>query len=56
VRKACDRALSVVDLLICATAAHHDIVILHDDEDFAAASRYLPDVRERNIHERPDSP
>jgi predicted nucleic acid-binding protein len=56
VRKASHRALSAVDLLICATAAHHDIVILHDDKDFAAASRHLPDVRERSIYQRPEVP
>jgi predicted nucleic acid-binding protein len=56
VRTACHRALSAVDLVICATAAHHDVVILHDDNDFATASRHLPDVRERNIHRLPQSP
>src|SRR5215468_10575357 len=29
------RALSLVDLIICATAAHHDLVVLHDDSNFA---------------------
>jgi predicted nucleic acid-binding protein len=46
------RALSVVDLLICATAAHHDLVVLHDS-DFATAARYLPDLRERAVHDAP---
>ncbi len=47
------RALSAVDLLICATAAWHDLVVLHDDNHFATAARYLPDFRERNIHNIP---
>jgi predicted nucleic acid-binding protein len=47
------RALSAVDLLICATAAHHDLAVLHDDGDFAAAARYLPDLRERTIRKAP---
>jgi len=47
------RALPAVDLMICATAARHDLVVLHDDKDFATAARYLPDVRERTIHNAP---
>jgi len=44
------QALSVVDWLVCATAAHHDLVILHDDKDFRTAARTLADVREYRIH------
>jgi len=54
-RHGAHRALSVVDLLICATAAHHDLVVLHDDKDFATAARYLADVRERSVHETPQA-
>lgn len=39
------RALSTVDLLICSTAAHHGLIVLHDDKDFTTAARYLPDRR-----------
>jgi len=53
-RHGAHRALSAVDLLICATAAHHDLVVLHDDSDFVTAGRYLPDLRERNIQDVPD--
>jgi predicted nucleic acid-binding protein len=49
------RALSAVDLLICATAAHHDLVVLHDDNDFVTAARYLPDLRERTIQDKPQA-
>jgi predicted nucleic acid-binding protein len=52
-RQGAHRALSAVDLLICATAAHHDLVVLHDDKDFATAARFLPDMRERTIHDTP---
>src|ERR1039457_679376 len=52
-RQGAHRALSAVDLMICATAAQHDLVVLHDDKDFATAARYLPDVRERTIHDAP---
>jgi predicted nucleic acid-binding protein len=54
-RHGAHRALSAMDLLICATAAHHEIVVLHDDKDFATAARYLPDLRERVIHDVPQA-
>lgn len=54
-RHGAHRALSAVDLLICATAAHHGIVVLHDDRDFATAARYLPDLQERAIHNTPQA-
>ena len=47
------RAFSAVDLLICATAAQHDLVVLHDGNDFATAARFLPDVHERAVHDLP---
>ncbi len=43
------RALSVVDLLICATAAAKGLVVLHDDADFEVAARHLPDVKARRV-------
>ena len=52
-RQGAHRALSAVDLLICATAAQHDLVVLHDDKDFATAARFIPDVRERSVHDAP---
>jgi predicted nucleic acid-binding protein len=54
-RHGAHRALSAVDLLICATAAHHDLLVLHDDNDFVTAARYLPDLRERTIHDMPQA-
>jgi predicted nucleic acid-binding protein len=43
------RALSVVDLLICGTAAARGLVVLHDDADYELAERHLPDVRARRV-------
>ncbi len=54
-RNRAHRALSAVDLLICATAAQLDLTVLPDDKDFAAAARYLPDLRERPIHNLPQA-
>ncbi|WP_326603855.1 PIN domain-containing protein [Streptomyces sp. NBC_01799] len=47
------RSLSAVDWLVCATAAHHGMVVLHDDNDFCAAARVLTDVRERSVFAPP---
>ncbi len=52
-RHGAHRALSAIDLLVCATAAHHGLVVLHDDNDFKTAAGYLPDVRERSVHDTP---
>jgi predicted nucleic acid-binding protein len=43
------RALSVVDLLVCATAATGGLVVLHNDADYELAARHLPDVRARRV-------
>ena len=47
------RALSAVDLQICATAAHHGLVVLHDDADFVTAARCAVELTQRNVHEGP---
>jgi predicted nucleic acid-binding protein len=54
-RRSTHRALSAVDLVICATAAHHGLVVLHDDKGFVAAARCLSDLRERNIRDAPQA-
>ncbi len=54
-RAGAHRALSCVDLIICACAAIHGLVILHDDNDFVTAARHLPDLVERRIHTLPDA-
>jgi predicted nucleic acid-binding protein len=43
------RALSVVDLLICGTAAARGLVVLHDDADYELAVHRLPDLRARRV-------
>ncbi|MCS0639158.1 PIN domain-containing protein [Streptomyces sp. LP05-1] len=44
------QSLSVVDWMLCATAAHHGLVILHDDKDFPVAAGLLSGVAEHNVH------
>jgi predicted nucleic acid-binding protein len=43
------RALSVVDLVVCATATATGLVVLHDDADYELAARHLPDVQMRRV-------
>ncbi|CAM5534442.1 PIN domain nuclease [Streptomyces narbonensis] len=43
------RAAGVVDLLICATAVHHGLTILHRDNDFATVARILKEVRQQDV-------
>ena len=47
------RALSYVDLLVCACAATHGLVLLHDDDDFVTAAHQLPDLAERRVQTLP---
>ena len=54
-RHGAHRALSAVDLLICATAAHHDLTVLHDDNDFAVTARHLTDLRQRSVRVPPET-
>lgn len=42
------RGPGVVDLLVAATAVHHDLAVLHVDNDFPALARVLPELRERD--------
>jgi predicted nucleic acid-binding protein len=43
------RALSVVDVLVCGTAATKGLIVLHDDADYELAARHLPDVNARRV-------
>jgi predicted nucleic acid-binding protein len=52
-RAGAHRALSCVDLLVCACAAVRELVVLHDDNDFVAAAQHLPDLAERRVHSLP---
>jgi predicted nucleic acid-binding protein len=53
VRAGALRALSCADLLICAVAAQHGLVILHGDNDFATAAEHLTELRERPVQQIP---
>lgn len=54
VRRGAHRPLSAIDLLIPATAAHHGLVVLHDDNDVVVVARVLDELAERNVHDTPD--
>ncbi len=43
------RAAGPVDLVVCATAVHHDLTVLHVDNDFAAIASVLTKVRQLDI-------
>lgn len=43
------RSAGPLDLLLCATAVHHDLTVLHVDNDFAAVAAVLKEVHHRDI-------
>ncbi|GAA3369405.1 ribonuclease VapC6 [Streptomyces sannanensis] len=43
------RAAGGIDLLLCATAVHHGLTILHRDNDFATVARVLKDVDQQDV-------
>jgi predicted nucleic acid-binding protein len=43
------RSAGRIDLLLCVTAVHHDMTVLHVDNDFATVGTVLTEVRERDI-------
>lgn len=47
------QALSAVDLQICSTAAHHGLIVLHDDRDFVTAARFAVELQQHNVHDGP---
>jgi predicted nucleic acid-binding protein len=53
-RAGAHRALSCVDLLVCACAATRGLVVLHDDKDFVLAAQHLPDLAERWVQAVPE--
>ncbi|CAN5159967.1 hypothetical protein BH20ACT5_BH20ACT5_01920 [soil metagenome] len=56
VRRGVHRSMSAVDLLICATAGHHGLTVLHDDADYTVAARVLTDLSERTVRDAPRDP
>jgi predicted nucleic acid-binding protein len=45
------RGAGVIDLVVCATAVHHRLTVLHADADFKAVSRALPEFHQRDIRQ-----
>lgn len=43
------RSAGALDLLVCATAVHHDLTVLHMDNDFAAVAGVLKEVRQQDV-------
>ncbi|MFC5834327.1 PIN domain nuclease [Nonomuraea insulae] len=43
------RSAGVVDLLLCATAVHHGLTVLHIDDDFATVAGIMTEVDQRDI-------
>jgi predicted nucleic acid-binding protein len=42
------RAAGPIDLLVCATAVHHDFVVLHVDNDFPSVASVLKEVQHKD--------
>jgi predicted nucleic acid-binding protein len=45
------RSAPAVDLMIAATAAHHGLIVLHDDADYRTLARHAPDLSEHNVRD-----
>jgi predicted nucleic acid-binding protein len=43
------RSAGPLDLLLCATAIHHGLTVLHVDNDFKTLAAVLPELRQRDI-------
>ncbi|WP_335987439.1 PIN domain nuclease [Glycomyces sp. MUSA5-2] len=43
------RSAGPVDLLLCATAVQHGLMILHVDNDFRTVSSVMTEVRQRDV-------
>ena len=39
------------DAAVAATAAHHGLVVLHDDADYGTVARHASDLTEHNVHD-----
>ncbi|MFD4142984.1 PIN domain nuclease [Streptomyces sp. NPDC058572] len=50
-QKSQHRSAGPLDLLLCATAVHHGLVVLHRDSDFATVARVVSDVEQRDIRD-----
>lgn len=45
------RAAGVVDLVVCATATHHGLTVLHRDNDFATVAKVV-DLQQCDVRHR----
>ena len=43
------RSAGPLDLLVAAAAVHHNLTILHDDKDYTALARVLPEIAEHCV-------
>lgn len=43
------RSAGTLDLLVCATAVHHGLAVLHVDDDYATVAAVLPELRQRDL-------
>lgn len=48
------KGLSLSDLTIAATAAHHGLVVLHDDNDFRTIADAIGEPRHRYVRDFPE--
>lgn len=48
-QKGLHRSAGPLDLLVCATAVHHDLTVLHVDNDFTTVADVLPEVRQQDV-------
>ncbi len=54
--KGLHQGLSLVDLTVAATAVHHDLIVLHDDNDFRTIAEVAGELRHRRVSDFPDLP
>ncbi|ALC22606.1 PIN domain-containing protein [Streptomyces pristinaespiralis] len=45
------RSAGPLDLLLCATAVHHGLVVLHRDNDFVSVARVVDEVEVRDVRD-----
>ncbi|MFJ8075390.1 PIN domain-containing protein [Streptomyces sp. NPDC096176] len=45
------RGAGPLDLLVCATAVHHGLVVLHRDNDFPADARVVDEAEVRDVRD-----
>jgi predicted nucleic acid-binding protein len=43
------RGPGVVDLVLCGTAVHHGLTVLHRDRDFVTVARVMKELREQDL-------